>query len=239
MNYFLKYFILSYFFVVFFSSFCSADFIPPENIIQKNRLPLENLNLVKTKSGINYLISEDGRYVFQGEFFDVWNGRKISSVQEMKYFKNRVDFNFLGIKPEKMFSLEIGSGEKKAYVFAEPGCFYCHKLAKEIIELSEINDEFKVYFIIVPISSEKSIQKTREIFEIAQNDKKKALECFISDSCGNANQNLKEEFTYDSIDYNRLVAKALSINKFPFAINPEGIVSVGMPEDIFFFLRQN
>ncbi|MGM0609331.1 MAG: disulfide isomerase DsbC N-terminal domain-containing protein [Candidatus Muiribacteriota bacterium] len=238
MYFYKKQFLICLFFFFFLYSFCFAEFIPPENIIEKSRFPVEQLNLVKTKSGVNYLISEDGRYVFQGELFDVWNGRKVTSVPEMDQLKNRVDFNFLGINPEKMFTLKIGTGDKKAYVFAEPNCYYCHKLAKEADELLKVNNEFSIYFIIVPVSSEKSIEKTKKLFEIAQDDKNKALDCFINDSFEDLTNKPEEKLNYDSIDYNRLVVKALSIEKFPFVVNPEGIISVGMPEDIFFFLKQ-
>ncbi|MDY0132735.1 MAG: thioredoxin fold domain-containing protein [Desulforegulaceae bacterium] len=216
-----------------------SEFIPPENIIEKTRINLGKLNFVKTKAGINYLISDEGRYVFQGELFDIWNGRQINSVPEMDYLKNRIEFKFLGIKPEKMFGLQIGTGEKKAYVFSEPECYYCHKLAKEVKELSEVNNEFSVFFVIVPVLSKTSIEKTRKVFSIAQKDKNKAIECFINNSCENLNDEIKDEnLNFDSIDYNRLVARVLSIDKFPFVVNPQGITSAGMPENIFFFLRQ-
>lgn len=217
----------------------SKDFIPPENIIEKSRLSFKNLNFLSTESGRTYFTSENGRYVFQGDLFDVWNGIKITSVSEMNYFNNRIDFTFLGVKVEKMFGLQIGTGEKKAYVFSEPGCYYCHKLAKEVKELSEVNNEFSVFFVIVPVLSKTSIEKTRKLFSIAQNNKNKAIDCFINNSCENLNDGIKDEdLNFDSIDYNRLVARVLSIDKFPFVVNPQGITSAGMPENIFFFLRQ-
>jgi len=227
----------SYF--IFLNQAFSEDFIPPENIKEKSRLSFKNLNFLATESGRTYVTSENGRYVFQGDLFDVWNGRKITSVSEMNYFTNRIDLDFMGVKAEKMFALQIGTGEKKAYVFSDPECYYCHKLAKEVQELSDVNNEFSVFFVIVPAISEKSIKKTRKIFGIAQKDKNKALECFIKDSCKDLDDPFKDEdLNFDSIDYNRLVARVLSIEGFPFIVNPEGIISPGMPEDIFFFLRQ-
>lgn len=44
------------------------------------------------------------------------------------------------------------------------------------------------------------------------------------------------EQSVPGIQYNLLVAQALSIQNFPFVVNSRGWIHIGMPDDIYLFL---
>jgi hypothetical protein len=75
--------------------------------------------------------------------------------------------------------------------------------------------------------------KSRALASIAQKDPKAAMDAFINNS-------VSVDGTFDQsvpgIQYNLLVARALSIQNFPFIVNSRGRIHIGMPDDIHLFL---
>ncbi len=208
---------------------------PPRNIVHKQKLPLKELQFIRTKEGLTYLISPDGRYVFQGALFDVWNGEQIESIGEMQAFSDRVRFDYIGVKTDRMFTLDLGAGNKDAFVFADPNCGVCHKLIREIKDSKLILKNYRIKIVITPVLKKSSLDKTRKLASIAKEDQALAVNAFIENSFDNITAT--EEMN-DKIDYNLLVAKALSIRNFPYLVNPQGRMQIGIPEDIILFLSK-
>ncbi len=208
---------------------------PPRNIVHKQKLPLKDLNFIRTKEGITYLISDDGRYVFQGALFDVWNGEQIESIGEMNNLTDRVSFNYIGVKPERMFTLDLGTGPKDAFVFADPNCSICHKLIRDIRDSKLIKKNYRIRIVITPVLKKSSMEKSKKLAGLAEKDQVLAVNTFIENSFDNIKAT---EDSNDKIDYNLLVAKALSIRNFPYLVNPKGLMHIGIPEDIYLFLSK-
>jgi thiol:disulfide interchange protein DsbC len=209
------------------------EFVPPKDFVSKEALPVKELNFVRTKQGLTYLISGDGRYVFQGSLIDVWNGRVLANVGELKAFKERVDFKYLGISSKKMFTLSLGMGTDEIFIFSDPNCGVCHKLFGKIKKLALIKKNFKVHAVITPLLHKTSMAKSKALASIAQKDPKAAMDAFINNSVsvdGTSDQSVP------GIQYNLLVARALSIQNFPFIVNSRGRIHIGMPDDIYLFL---
>jgi len=220
----------------FAESLPAFQFIPPAGIISKEKLPLNNMNLIRTQSGRTYLISSDGRYVFQGDLVDVWNGKRIKSVKELNALSDRINFKYLGISPEKMFTLDMGTGNADVFIFSDPNCSLCHQLLKKIKNSKQLKQHFRFHAVITPVLSETSMKKSKRLAALDAKNPKAAIEAFINNDFSN------DATTYEQvpgIEYNLLVAKALSIRNFPYIVNSAGRIHVGMPDDIHMFLIKN
>lgn len=216
----------------------AEQFIPPLDIVSKQSFPIkiEKLNFIRTKKGITYLISEDGRYVFQGAFFDVWNGKQIQSMTEMKNLADVMDMEYLGVDSEKMFSLDMGTGENIVLIFSDPNCPACHNLADKILNSGTILKNFTIKLIIVPFLSEGSMGKAKKLATIAAKDKNKAIKVFTDNSYADIEIT---ENDFPKLNYNIMIAKALSIKNFPYIINSKGEIHIGIPNDIYSFFLLN
>jgi thiol:disulfide interchange protein DsbC len=206
---------------------------PPKNIVHKQRLPLKEMDFIRTKEGITYLISSDGRYVFQGALFDVWNGEQIESMPEMAHFSDRIDFRYLGVKPDKMFTLTFGSGSKEVFVFADPNCSVCHQLLQVMMNSDRITSEFLVRVAVVTVLGNNSLEKAKKLVLQSRGDEKAALSTFIKNTY--EQKDVPEE-GLDKLQYNRILARALSIRSVPYIVNPQGVSVSGMPGDLYAFL---
>tara|TARA_B100000614_G_scaffold253663_1_gene267889 strand:- start:2887 stop:3603 length:717 start_codon:yes stop_codon:yes gene_type:complete len=209
---------------------------PPKNIVHKQRLPLSEMNFIRTEEGITYLISTDGRYVFQGALFDVWNGEQIESVPEMAHLSNRIDFKYLGVKPEKMFTLKLGNGFKEVFVFADPNCSACHKLLDAIQESDQITSEFLIRIAIVPVLGKNSLEKAKKLALKSRSDEPGALTALLNNTYTKGDV---PEDGLEKLKYNRILARALSIKSVPYIVNPQGVSVAGMPENLYGFLTQD
>ncbi len=211
------------------------EFIPPTQIVSKDKLPIKDLNLIRTKQGLTYLISSDSRYVFQGGLMDVWNGTQITSVKELNDLSDHINFDYIGIEPDKMFTLNLGSGDKKVFIFADPNCSICHTLVAKIRDSKLILSRFHVRAVITPMLKETSLPKANKLAVMAKKNSSDAISAFISNTVDITDCPDKKQA---GINYNLLVAKALSIHNFPYMINPQGRIHIGMPDDIYIFLSK-
>lgn len=212
------------------------EFVPPKDFVSKEALPIEELNFIRTKQGLTYLVSRDGRYVFQGSLVDVWNGRALANVGELKRLKDRVNFRYLGISSQKMFTLSLGTGTDEVFIFSDPNCGVCHKLLGKIKGSSLIKKNFKVHAVITPLLNQTSMAKSRLLSSMAQKDPEAAMDAFINNSVGDDGA---ADQPVPGIQYNLLVARALEIQNFPYIVNAGGRIHIGMPDDIHLFLFKN
>lgn len=206
---------------------------PPKNIVHKQVLPIPQLHFIRTKEGITYLISQDGRYVFQGALFDVWNGEQIESMPELKYFEDRVDFNYIGVDQTKMFTLDLGQGSKDVFIFADPNCGVCHELLKAVMTSKQIQADYRIRTVVAPVLGKKSEGKAEKLALMAKENPEKAIQALIE----NQYDDHSAPATPDpGLQYNTLLTRALNIRAVPYIINSQGLVHKGMPEELQLFL---
>jgi hypothetical protein len=80
------------------------------------------------------------------------------------------------------------------------------------------------------------MDKANKLASLAQKDMDLAIDTFIENSFENLSATSE---SVDGIDYNLLVARALSIRNFPYLVNPQGRMHIGIPEEIHLFLAKN
>ena len=209
-------------------------FQPPDNLAAKEELPIEGVSIVRTKQGDSYIISNDGRYIFQGRLYDVWNGEEIDSAKELERLSDRVDLDHLGVREDRLFSFHLGSGEKEVHVFVDPYCHHCRELVKQIRASDELRESFLFRIVVAPISSQESRNRARKLVALAQRNATQAMEAFVDNT---SPKGKVEEKDFPALEYNLLVARALSLQSVPFLVAPDGRIHKGRPKDLAAFLR--
>ena len=220
----------------FFALYCSTaiGIQPQDNIVSKEELPIEGVSIVRTKQGDTYIISNDGRYIFQGRLYDVWNGEEIDSAEKLKRLSDRVDLDHIGVSEDKLFAFDLGSGEKEVHVFVDPYCPHCHKLVKQIRASDELRESFLFRVVVAPISSQKSRNRARKLAALARQNATQAIEAFVNNT---SPEGKVEQEDFPGVEYNLLVARALSIQSVPFLVAPDGRIEKGRPRNLAAFLR--
>jgi hypothetical protein len=165
----------------------------------------------------------------------VWNGEQIESIDEMERLSDRVDFKYIGVKSDKMFTLNMGTGPKEVFIFADPNCSICHKLISDIRKSKLIQKNYTIKIVITPLLKKSSVEKSKKLAGLAKRDMDRAIDAFIENSFDNIQAT---DEAVDGIDYNLLVARALSIRNFPYLVNPQGLMHIGIPEEIHLFLSK-
>ncbi len=209
---------------------------PPNEIVAKESLPIEGVNIVRTKQGDTYFVSDDGRYIFQGRLFDVWNGEEIESAKELKRLSDRVDLDHIGVDRDRLFAFDLGQGDKEVYIFVDPFCPHCHDLVKDIRGSPKIRESYAFRVVVAPLSSERSRNRARKLAELQKRNATRALDAFVSQSDADIDIEGKD---FPKLEYNLLVSRALSIQSVPYLVAPDGRIRSGRPKDLAAFLRSD
>lgn len=91
-----------------------------QNVKALKHLPVRGLIMFEMKDGKIFLISEDGRLaIFGGRWVDVWEKKNIASIDDASTL-DRINFVKLGVDPEEITSLKVGTGPRQVVVFADP-----------------------------------------------------------------------------------------------------------------------
>ncbi|ODN41399.1 DsbC family protein [Piscirickettsia litoralis] len=193
-------------------------------------LPIKSMKVVDS-NGELYFMSENGRYVFRGELFDAWYRKEIDNVKDLQQTANRLDFSKMGIKLDGLATLTLGHGPKKATLFVDPRCPYCHGVLKDAQHL--VND-YTFTVVPVPALGDKSNQLDKVLACTA--NKKKALEALINEKIDQLPQSKKD---CDLSAYNKtlVTAQVLGINGVPVVIAPDGRMMRGRPLNLKRFLE--
>jgi hypothetical protein len=146
-----------------------------------------------------------------------------------------MDMQHLGIEPSRMFTLDIGSGVKTAYIFVDPNCSHCHTLVRDLVDSDGMGGKYQIKVVPIAVLSENSFKKAKKLSAAAEKDPQKALDIFLQDSYDQIEAGEAES---SSLKYNVLVATALSIKNVPYLVNPAGFIHVGVPRDMRTFLER-
>lgn len=189
-------------------------------------LPGSGFNMVETKRGQTFAVSNNGRFVIQNpQFLDMWNGKALSSVDDMTDL-DRIDFKRMRINLDELSSFSFGkAGAPEMVIFIDPFCPYCEKIIKQAIELK---DQYRFRAVVIPILGEKSkvvaknmvcAQKDVVVSAIMKND---------YSSLPPAPENCSDE----SIQRALVVATVMGITGVPFSVMPSGRLVKGFSKDV-------
>jgi thiol:disulfide interchange protein DsbC len=177
--------------------------------------------------GLTFL-SDNGRYAIVGTLYDVWSGKRIGSISQLRGEAARIDFGRLGINMSDIGALTIGRGPKQAVIFVDPKCPYCHKV---LGMAAALGDAYTFKIIVAPVLGKESENLTRMVS--CAKDEGAAVAALTSGRTAQM-QALEQSGSCDlaKIQKRLVTAQLLGVRGVPFLIGPAGITYEGAPSDL-------
>ncbi len=201
---------------------------PIEDIVN---LPIKGMRAVQS-NGQTVLLSDNGRFVFTGQLYDLWYKKSLNTLAEMREVVDRIDLKRMGLDIDKLNTVSLGSGPKQVGVFVDPRCHYCHALMNDAQALVK---QYTFKLVAIPVLGEAS-NRLAKAMSCAKN-KKQALKAL-------ANQTLDKLPTQsacstEQYDRTLLAAQLMNIEGVPYVIAPNGQISYGRPMNLQAWLAAN
>jgi thiol:disulfide interchange protein DsbC len=191
-------------------------------------IPVAKLFFVEAEQG-NYLITSDGRFVFEGKMTDVWYRRTISSLEDARAVE-RTPVDHLGFKPEEQLaSFKIGDTEKPrlGVAFIDPTTDYSLQFLKKISDNKELNGHWTV--VLMPlIGGTEAVDRSLRLW--CSEDAKGAKEDLIAGT-SNSFKKMKKGCNDERIVMGMMLTDVFRIKSLPHLIREDGLISDGYPKD--------
>lgn len=201
---------------------------PIEDIVT---LPIKGMRAVQS-NGQTVFVSDNGRFVFTGQLYDLWYKKPLDTLAEMRKVVDRIDLKRMGLDIDTLNTVSLGVGPKQVVVFVDPRCHYCHALMNDAQALVK---QYTFKLVAIPVLGEES-NRLAKAMSCAKN-KKQALKAL-------ANQTLDKLPTQsacstEQYDRTLLAAQLMNIEGVPYVIAPNGRISYGRPLNLKAWLEAN
>lgn len=179
------------------------------------RLPITGMVKVSQPDGETYFISQDRRFVFKGEMFDLWTGEALTAGIEVE---QRIDWDRNGVSIQKI-GFPVGNSETKRALFIAPECQDCKDLLRVVI------DKFSGINIVLLASSEKGLFLNKLIW--CSKDRTEALKTIYLDGMDVDSKNLHQECDQFGLMMADQAAKLFGIGQLPMYVDENGMGYTG------------
>lgn len=203
-------------------------------IERMQELPISGMKAVETSTGDMMFVSQNGRFVFRGTVYDMWNKEAIRTYDDVDRVAKRIRFDKLGMNLDDLFAVTMGAG-KEAVVFVDPKCPYCEKLMQQSVAL---HGEYRFRFVVIPVLGEQSAQLTRRLGCAKVAEQRTLFDALTT----HGYDKLPAEASncdLAKLQRNLVTAQLMGITRVPFVVAPDGRVNQGLPKDLKAFLEDS
>ena len=184
-------------------------------------------------------MSLNGRYLVRGVVFDVWSGRLVNTMDELRAVNGRINFDMIGIKPSDLDPFILGAGPNVVRVFVDPMCPVCKRFFREVQADPRMLRDYTFELYLVPFLGESSIQAVRGLQ--CTDDREGALEILVSGN-DRAALSLGAQFTPENcnpeIMLRRLiVSQQVGVTGVPYFIRHDHVPYAGLPPSLTVWLQ--
>ena len=113
------------------------------------QLPIFGVNIVESDKGI-FFVSANGRFVFKGPIYDMWNGKPVNTIDDVENIVNKVDLKKVGVDLDQLATFTLGKGDQEEVIFVSPVCPHCQAVMEQAAKLT---DKYKFRLVIFPLGS--------------------------------------------------------------------------------------
>ena len=175
-----------------------------------------------------YFVSGNGRYVVRGAIYDLWQGRELATLAEVKTATQTVNFPALVRLIPEFEPFRVGTGTKRVVVFLDPFCPYCQRL---LAEIGQRTGDKEHEFIILPVAllGPESVRAVRNLH--CASDRPAALNALLTH---NLAAPLEEVADCDvgAVQKRLIFARLMQVRAVPFLIRDDGLRQEGMPANL-------
>lgn len=182
-------------------------------------LPIYGIRAVETNGQIIFL-SENGRFVFTGQMYDLWQRKSLNTLPQMKAVANRLQLANMQFDFNKLNVAVTGHGPQEVIIFVDPQCSVCHELIGQASE-KELISKYTFKFVGVPVLGDKSNELVRAMSCIE--DRRQAFEALELNKLSIYSKSCSSE----RHDRTLITAQLLNVRGVPYSIAPDGRVKVG------------
>lgn len=197
-------------------------------------IPIGKLYFVEAEQG-TYLVSSDGRFVFEGVLKDVWHRKTIRDLRDAKEVE-RTPVSNIGFVPEEQLAhIQFGNKDipRQGVAFVDPTSAHTSTFLKHL-EKNKKSVNWTIVFMPL-VGGNQAIDRSRRLWCAA--DKEKATEDLINGT-SKSFDNLKEDCTEEPILMAMMLTDLFRIKSLPHLIREDGLVSNGYPEKFDEWFKQ-
>lgn len=195
------------------------------------RLPVTGLQMIRAGGRIWY-VSANGRYVIQGQAWDLWHGAKLEGIDQAAGLAERIDLKQMHLEPADLGALDLGAGPGEVLVFVDPLCPHCQGLLAAMRSLTE---QYRFRVVLLPVLGEDSQAAVLRLSCLAQTaGADAALEALIAHAPA---PEVTDSCSQQAIQRTLITAQILGVGGVPFLIAPDGRMRQGEPADLAAWLE--
>lgn len=226
-------------------------------------IPANTVRAIEGRDGRVLYLVDNGRFALVGTMVDIWNRKKLSSLDEIEDAVNHIDLTRMGFDVEKTNHIKIGnvgkrdSNESPVTIFVDPRCGWCHRLLKEIQSSPDLLEKYAFNIVVVSVLGDESkalakrLVCAKESKEGKENkegiDSRKKFQALVEGRSGLMDENLLPQISKSECEARakkvlrntELQQHALDINSVPFVISSDKRFVRGKPQDLRAFLDEN
>lgn len=133
---------------------------PPIGAISAvKQLPIGGVNIIESDKGV-FFVSANGRFVWKGPVFDVWNNQPIKDVADVDKWVDRIDLKKIGVDLDQLASFTVGKGNEETVIFISPECPHCQNILEQVSKLTE---KYKFRLVLFPLG-QKAFEHTKKLW---------------------------------------------------------------------------
>jgi len=194
-------------------------------ILGMRELPISKLYFVEAEQG-TYLISSDGRFVFEGSLKDVWHRRTIRTAEDVKQTE-RTPISNLGFKPEEQLAhFVIGDPTlpRQGVAFVDPTSSYTTQFLQQ---LHESDSDVHWTVVLLPmVGGNTAVDRSLRLHCAADQDQAKLD--FIYGGNRSFGQ-MREGCNDEKILLAMMLTDVFRIKSLPHLVREDGLISHGLP----------
>ncbi|MFZ6765069.1 DsbC family protein [Pseudoroseomonas sp. WGS1072] len=201
------------------------------------RMPGGQFSAVKlnNREGL-YFLSSNGRWVLRGNIYDLWQGRELDNLADLRSAAQTVSLSGLGVVWNDLRPTVMGEGERETVVFIDPHCPYCQQLMSQINALVEADPRaYKFVILAVPLLGDRSARTVRNLG--CASDQGAARAAMISHRY---EPELAEVPNCDlgPMQKRFVLARLIGLEGVPYLIRSDGRPQAGLPPNLALWLSQ-
>lgn len=193
-------------------------------ILGVKELPVKNLYFVEAEHG-TYLVSGDGRFVFDGRLVDVWHKKTINNLADANSIQ-RTPLKNIDLDLEVLATFQYGNPNlpRSGVAFVDPTSKYTTQFLEHV---EDNKDKYNWTVVLTPLTGgTPAVDRARHLF--CALDRAAAKEDFTRGTSKSFN-NIKPECPDEAIKMVNMLVDKLSIEELPHIIREDGLVSKGLP----------
>lgn len=160
-----------------------------------------------------FYTDSEGRYLIQGQIYDVDTGTNITQLRIAELSK--IDFKALPFK--QAIKTVRGNGKRQIAVFADPNCGYCKRFEETLKNVTNIT----VYSFVIPILGDDSKLKSKQLW--CSSDRTQAWHDWMTDKKAPSGLGMCD----NPVEKNIELARGLSIQATPTIYFEDGSNAAG------------